>query len=301
VGGDITAGILASGLHRGEGLALLFDLGTNGEIVLGNRDFLVACSASAGPAFEGGSVTCGMRATFGAIDSVRIHRHGEGVSITTIDDGPPLGLCGTGLIDSVSQLLLEQLVDRGGQFQVDSGCRRFRTSPDDDRPEFALVSSHDAHSFRDVVIHQSDVENLLRTKGAIYAAADCLVRGLGLSFADVARVYIAGAFGNKLDVPACVTIGLLPDLPRERFHFIGNSSVAGAKRVMLSRQAYEEALAIAEQVTYQELMTDPGYMDRFTSACFLPHTDLGEFPSVAARLAASSRTAAGDAERRVAR
>jgi uncharacterized 2Fe-2S/4Fe-4S cluster protein (DUF4445 family) len=283
VGGDITAGILASGLHRADELSLLMDIGTNGEVVLGNKEFMVACSASAGPAFEGGSVTCGMRATAGAIDSVRIF-HQLAISATTIDDRPPVGLCGTGLIDVLAEMLLAGIVDRSGHFQVDRGSSRFRISEDDGRPEFLLVSARESGTQRDVVISQADVENLIRTKGAIYAAADTLVQSVGLSFADIQKVYIAGAFGNRLDVSSCVAIGLLPDVPMERIQFIGNSSIAGAKLVMLSRSMLEEVQRIRDRISYQELMVDPAYMEKFTSACFLPHTDLSRFPSLAERL-----------------
>jgi uncharacterized 2Fe-2S/4Fe-4S cluster protein (DUF4445 family) len=283
VGGDITAGVLASGLHRSDELSLLLDIGTNGEVVLGNKEFLVACSASAGPAFEGGSVTCGMRATSGAIDSVRIF-HQLAVSATTIDDQPPVGLCGTGLIDALSEMLLAGIVDRKGHFRVDRASGRFRTTEEDGRPEFLLVSARESGSQRDVVISQADVENLIRTKGAIYAAADTLVQSVGVSFADIRKVYIAGAFGNRLDVSSCVTIGLLPDVPVERIAFIGNSSIAGAKLVMLSRSMFEEAQRIRDRISYQELMVDPAYMEKFTSACFLPHTDLSRFPSLAEKL-----------------
>ncbi len=280
VGGDITAGILASGMYASDEISLLLDLGTNGEIVLGNRDFLVACSASAGPAFEGGSVACGMRATCGAIDSVGISPHGNRVWLSTIDGGRPVGLCGTGLIDALAQMFLAGLVDRGGRFQVDRAPGRFQMSCDDDRPELVLVPACDAGNPRGIVITQADVENLIRTKGAIYAAAACLVNSIGLSFADIQKVYIAGAFGNKLNVSNCVTIGLLPDLPTERIHFIGNSSVAGAKLVMLSEKLLAEVHRIRERITYEELMVNPRYMDDFLSACFLPHTDLAQFPSV---------------------
>jgi uncharacterized 2Fe-2S/4Fe-4S cluster protein (DUF4445 family) len=280
VGGDITAGILASGMHRAEELSLLLDIGTNGEVVVGNRDFMVACSASAGPAFEGGSVACGMRATFGAIDSVRILPQGLVLSATTIDDGPPVGLCGTGLIDTLSEMFLAGLLDRGGRLQTDRAPERFRAREDNGTAEFLLVPASESASRRDLVIGQSDVENLIRTKGAIYAAADCLVRSLGLSFADVQKVYIAGAFGNKLDVASCITVGLLPDLPPDRIRFIGNSAVAGAKLAMLDRRLLDEVHAIRDRVTYRELMVDPGYMESFTAACFLPHTDVSRFPSV---------------------
>ncbi len=284
VGGDITAGILTSGIYRSQRLSLLLDIGTNGEVVLGNKDFLVACSASAGPAFEGGSVSCGMRATAGAIDSVRIFRQTLSVSATTIDESPPVGLCGTGLIDALSEMFLAGLVDRNGRFQVDRAPGRFRDSSEDGRPDFLLVLAKESGSDRDVFISQSDVENLIRTKGAIYAAVDSLVHSVGVSYDDIGRVYIAGGFGSQLDISSCITIGLLPDVPPERVRFIGNASVAGTKRVMLSRRMFEEAQAIRDRVTYQELMVDPAYMEKFTSACFLPHTDLARFPSVAARL-----------------
>jgi uncharacterized 2Fe-2S/4Fe-4S cluster protein (DUF4445 family) len=285
VGGDITAGILASGMHRSEEISLLLDIGTNGEVVLGNREFLVACSASAGPAFEGGSIACGMRATSGAIDSVRILRHNVAVSTTTIDGCPPVGLCGTGLIDAIAEMLMAGLVDRSGHFQMDRAPRRFRLAGEEDRSQFVLVGAKESGSGRDVVLTQADIENLIRTKGAIYAAADSLVQGIGLSFADIQKVYIAGAFGNRLDIAHCIAIGLLPDMPVERIEFIGNSSVAGAKLVMLSRRMFDEVHRIRGRITYRELMVDPTYMEQFTSACFLPHTDLARFPSVAQQYA----------------
>jgi uncharacterized 2Fe-2S/4Fe-4S cluster protein (DUF4445 family) len=288
VGGDLTAGILASGMHHSEQLALLLDIGTNGEVVLGNQDFLLACSASAGPAFEGGAVTCGMRATSGAIDSVQIFPREPAVSVTTIDGRPPVGLCGTGLLDALASLFLAGWVDRSGRFLTDSRGARFRTSEEDSRPGFLLVPSEESGSKRDIVITQADVENLIRTKASIYAAVDCLVHSIGLSFSDIQKLYIAGAFGNRLDVSSCVTIGLLPEIPLDRIQFIGNSSVAGAKLALLNRQRFEEVKGLRDRITYRELMVDRSYMERFTSACFLPHTDLSRFPSVLGRM--SGRT-----------
>jgi len=284
VGGDITAGILVSGMHHSDELSLLLDIGTNGEVVLGNREFLVACSASAGPAFEGGSVSCGMRATSGAIDSVRIFQPGLAVSATTIDGCPPVGVCGTGLIDALSEMFLAGILDRNGRFQIDRAPGRFLFSGEDGRPAFPLVRAGESGGNRDVTISETDVENLIRTKASIYAAADSLVRSVGLSFADVQKVYIAGAFGNRLDIGSCIAIGLLPELPPERIEFIGNSSVAGAKAVLLSHDLFEEVHRIRDSISYQELMVDPAYMEKFTSACFLPHTDLSRFPLVVERL-----------------
>jgi len=284
VGGDITAGILAAGMHRASELSLLIDIGTNGEVVLGNQEFLVTCSASAGPAFEGGSVSCGMRATAGAIDSVRIYRHGLSVSATTIDGGAPLGLCGTGLIDALAGMLLAGVVDRSGRFQTQRAPERFRPSEDDDRPQFILVSAAHSGAPRDVLMTQADVENLIRTKASIYAAIDSLVHAVGVSVADIRKVYIAGAFGNRLDIANCINIGLLPEISMERVQFIGNSSVAGAKMVMVNQHMYEQVHEIRRRLTYCELMVDPAYMDKFTSACFLPHTDMARFPTVAEKL-----------------
>jgi len=221
-----------------------------------------------------------MRATFGAIDGVRILRDDLRVATTTIDNGPPLGLCGTGLIDALSEMFLAGLLDRSGHFQVDRAPERFRACEEDGRPEFVLLTAEDSGGVRDVVIRVSDVENLIRTKGSIYAAVDSLVHSIGLAFGDIQRLYIAGAFGNRLDIASCIAIGLLPEIPLNRIHFIGNSSVAGAKLAMLNRALFEEVGRIRDRITYRELMTDPGYMERFTSACFLPHTDLSRFPSV---------------------
>jgi uncharacterized 2Fe-2S/4Fe-4S cluster protein (DUF4445 family) len=285
VGGDITAGILVSGMHRSEELSLLLDIGTNGEIVLGNRDFLITCSASAGPAFEGASVSCGMRATSGAIDKVRISRRGQAVTITTIDGRPPAGLCGTGLIDALAGMFQAGVIDRAGRLREGLPGNRVRNSPDNGHVEYLLVSAEESLSSRDLAITQNDLDNLIRTKGAIYAAADSLVRSVGLSFADIQTLHIAGAFGNRLDIHNCITVGLLPDVPPQRIRFIGNSSLAGAKLAMVNRRMLDELYAIRDRATYQELMVDAGYMERFTSACFLPHTDLGRFPSVVRRLA----------------
>lgn len=281
VGGDITADVLVSGMHEKEELALLLDMGTNGEIVLGNRDFLVSCSASAGPAFEGGSVICGMRAAPGAVDSVRIAADGS-ASVTTIGQAPPVGICGTGLIDALAELFRTGLVDRSGRFLPDRAPGRFRVSREDGRPEYILVPAKASGTGHDIILGPADLENLIRTKASIYAAAESLVTSLDLSLLDVRRIYIAGAFGSHLDVERCVSIGLLPHVPGAAFQFIGNGAVEGAKLVLRDRRRMEEVGRIIERMTYRDLMGDAAYMERFTSACFLPHTDVGLFPPVEA-------------------
>jgi len=278
VGADITAGILASGLHQSDELALFFDIGTNGEVVLGNRDWLIGCSASAGPAFEGGEMKSGMRAAAGAIERVSLGPDGQ-VSLQVIGGGKPRGLCGSGLIDCVAELVRWGYVDRAGKFHPELGRPRLRRG--ELEWEFLLVPATESEAGRDLVVTQSDIDVFLRSKGAVYTAAESLISHLGLAFSDLDRVYIAGGFGNYLDLRNSISIGLLPDLPLEKFHFLGNASLAGAKMSLLSWEALEEAEKIAAQMTYFDLSSDPKFMNEFVSSLFLPHTDLEKFPSVA--------------------
>jgi uncharacterized 2Fe-2S/4Fe-4S cluster protein (DUF4445 family) len=278
VGADITAGILASGLHQSDELALFFDIGTNGEVVLGNRDWLIGCSASAGPAFEGGEMKSGMRAAAGAIERVSLGPDGQ-VSLQVIGGGKPRGLCGSGLIDCVAELVRWGYVDRAGKFHPELGRPRLRRG--ELEWEFLLVPAAESEAGRDLVVTQSDIDVFLRSKGAVYTAAESLISHLGLAFSDLDRVYIAGGFGNYLDLRNSISIGLMPDLPLEKFHFLGNASLAGAKMSLLSWEALEEAEKIAAQMTYFDLSSDPKFMNEFVSSLFLPHTDLEKFPSVA--------------------
>lgn len=277
VGADITAGVLASGLHQSEELALFFDIGTNGEIALGNSDWLVCCSASAGPAFEGGEMQCGMRATAGAIERVILGPDGP-VSYEVIGGGRPRGLCGTGFIDCVAELVRAGYLDKGGRFNRERLDGRLREK--EYGLEFVLAPAAETDTGRDLVITQPDVDVFIRSKGAVFTAADCLLAHLGFEFTDVDRVYIAGGFGNYLDIRNSIAIGLLPDLPLEKFQFIGNSAITGARMCLLSQEALEEVERIASKMTYFELSTDPKFMSEFTSSLFLPHTDVEKFPSV---------------------
>lgn len=265
VGGDITAGVLACGLNQAGKLTMLIDVGTNGEIVLGNKDWMVSCAASAGPAFEGSGVQCGMRATSGAIQRVEIARNGK-VKVATIGKVKPRGICGSGYIDCLAELFRKGIINRDGKFVKGK--------------EFVLVPKKDADVEHDIVITEADIENLKRSKGAIYAAASVLLKKLNLKFKDIKQFYIAGGFGTYLDIDKAVTIGLLPDLDRKRFVFIGNSSLVGSREILLSYEAKQEAEKIAKKMTYVELSVEPGYMDEYVSALFLPHTDLTRFPSV---------------------
>ncbi|MFH1245036.1 MAG: ASKHA domain-containing protein [Candidatus Omnitrophota bacterium] len=276
VGGDITAGVLACGMDRQEKLTMLIDIGTNGEIALGNSEWLACCAASAGPAFEGSGVTCGMRAAGGAVQRVEIGTNDE-LKITTIGDERPRGICGSGYIDCLAEFMRRGIIDRNGKFTGQCPSRLRATT---EGREFVLVYKKEAASEKDIVISEADIENLKRSKGAIYAAAEALLKKMGLQFKDVQQFYVAGGFGTYLDIEKSVAIGLLPDIARERFSFIGNSSLIGSREILLSYEAKVKAEEIARKMTYIELSVEPAYMDEYVSALFFPHTDLERFPSV---------------------
>jgi uncharacterized 2Fe-2S/4Fe-4S cluster protein (DUF4445 family) len=292
VGGDVVADVVASGLFEKEEVSLLIDVGTNGEVVLGNKDWLLACSASAGPAFEGGEVCHGMRAGDGAIEKVSLR---SGVQYSTIGNARPKGICGSGLIDLLAQLFLTGVLDKKGHLKESEHVRQGEYGR-----EYVLVYSRDAEKDgydlkatgmtccpmdkverrRDITVTEADIANVIRTKAAIFAAAEVLMDTGGMSFQDLDRVYIAGGFGHHIDLDNAVAIGLLPDLPRERFTFLGNAALDGAKMCLLSEEKRKEALKVHRSMTYVELSTDQRFFDRFSSASFLPHTDVGRFPSL---------------------
>jgi uncharacterized 2Fe-2S/4Fe-4S cluster protein (DUF4445 family) len=274
VGSDIVAGVLATRLYEMPTLRLLIDIGTNGEVVLGSREWMVCASSSAGPAFEGSGVRHGMRAAPGAIERLAITPEGK-IDCKTVGGEPPRGLCGSGLLDTLASLLEAGYIDRAGRF-VARGDPRLAEGPDG--PEFTLVAAADGRG--PIVITQADVSNLIRSKAGVYAAIDALLAATNTRADQLEAIYVAGGFGNYLDVRQAITIGMLPDVPVERIRFVGNSSIAGAKMALMSRAALGKAEEIAGRMTYFDLMTHPGYMDAFIQANFLPHTDMGLFPSV---------------------
>ena len=282
VGGDISAGVLASGLDEADAPCMLIDIGTNGEIVLGNREWLVCCSSSAGPAFEGGGVTCGMRAMRGAIQRVEIDPDTLDVRVATVGGSPAIGVCGSGYIDCLGEMFGAGIIDKQGKIQGDAPTPRVRRV--EDQWAFTLASGAESGTGRDVWITQADIDNLIRSKGAVFAAARMLVAKMGMSFDDVHRIYIGGGFGNYLNVRKSVRIGLLPDVPREKYVFLGNTSLAGARLALMSSEAMRKAQEIAARMTYIELCADAEYPDQFVASLFLPHTDIGLFPSVRAEM-----------------
>ncbi len=279
VGGDIVAGVVATGLAEAEKPRLLVDMGTNGEVVIGNKDWMVCASASAGPAFEGAGTRHGMRAMDGAIDHVSGWHEGKGFEFTTKGGLPAIGMCGTAYIDLLVHLLKLGVVDKTGRFNQDRGLNRLRKGFDS-LPEFVVAEAGEGGAGQEVVITQGDLNNLLRAKGAIYAAVKLLLKSLGLKASDLEELTIAGAFGSHLDVRSAIAIGLLPDEDPAKLKFAGNTSLKGARAVLMGREKFAKAAHLADSMTYYELSTDPGFMEEFTSACFLPHTNIEEFPSV---------------------
>ncbi len=272
VGSDLTAGILATEMHKQDALCLLVDIGTNGEIIIGNQDWLISCSASAGPALEGAGIECGMRAERGAIEKVFL-RDGE-IGYSTIDDRPPKGICGSGIIDAVSVLLNAGIINRSGRF-VDGASERVVSENDMNR--FILETADKSANKTPMYITESDIENVITAKAAIYAAMKILMDRLELQFTDIEHFYIAGAFGKHIDIEHSINIGLIPDLPRDRIEFAGNTSIKGAKIVAFYKEALQEIESIRQNTTYYDLMGANDYVDEFRKALFLPHTDIELF------------------------
>jgi uncharacterized 2Fe-2S/4Fe-4S cluster protein (DUF4445 family) len=285
VGGDITAGLLCTELATDvHDISLYIDIGTNGEIVVGNTDFLMSCACSAGPAFEGGGIECGVRASAGAIERVAVDRASARPTCLTVNDQPPVGICGSGMIDLLANLLRTGWIDRKGEFDrsrpsefIDLGGKRAR---------YILVPANESATGTPITISETEVENVIRAKAAIFSASALMLARVGLDFDSLDRVYIAGSFGRFLDLEQAISIGMIPDLPHERYRFLGNASLTGSYMALVSRAHRRRQLEIARRMTNIELSTEPEYMDRYTAALFLPHTDIGLFPSVAGAVVA---------------
>jgi uncharacterized 2Fe-2S/4Fe-4S cluster protein (DUF4445 family) len=278
VGGDIVAGVLGSGIFQREEIALFMDIGTNGEIVVGNREWLTCASCSAGPAFEGGGIKYGMRAGRGAIEKVRVNPATYEPMLLTIGRTLPAGVCGSGLIDLAAEFFETGIIDAGGKFRRDLPATRVREG--ETGWEYVLSHAAETSIGRDITISEADLDNLIRTKAAIYAGCKTLLGSVGLSFDDVERVIIAGGFGRHLDIERAQTIGLLPDIPSERFLFVGNGSLLGARLLSFSKELAGQAMVIARSMTNMELSNNTSFMDEFVAALFLPHTDERAFPRV---------------------
>jgi len=275
VGSDIVAGVLTTRMYTKKKVSLFVDIGTNGEVVLGNHDWLVCASSSAGTAFEGSGVKHGMRAATGAIEKIEICSDGS-VEYKTIANAHPAGICGSGLLDTLAELFTHGIIDRTGRLKTADADSR--VTEGEEGLQFQIVGAEGGH--HEIVITQADINNLVRSKAGVFAAIRVLMESMQTKTEDIDAIYIAGGFGNYLNVRQAVTIGMLPDVPAEKLHFVGNTSIAGAKTVILSQKALEKAEQIASSMTYFDLMSHPGYMDEFIKAGFLPHTDLSLFPTV---------------------
>ncbi|MEW6716491.1 MAG: ASKHA domain-containing protein [Chloroflexota bacterium] len=282
VGADITAGVLSSGMDDTDKATLFMDVGTNGETVLGSHDWLATCACSAGPAFEGAGVQFGMRATKGAIEEVWINGETYEPSYRVIGNTSPRGVCGSGLISLLAEVFLTGVVDKGGNFNKLLDTPRIRQG--EHGWEYVIVWGNETQHGKDIVLTRVDIDNLLRAKAAIYAGFTVLADKVGIPLGTVEQVLIGGAFGKYINVEKAIQIGLFPDMPWDRFSFLGNTSVQGAYRALLDHKARQRIKNIASRMTYIELSADNTFYDAFMSALFLPHTDLTQFPSVEAAL-----------------
>ena len=278
VGGDITAGTLAAGIWDKDEMSLFIDLGTNGELVFGNRDFLMSCACSAGPAFEGGDISSGMRATDGAVEAAVIDKDTMEPTLSVI--GEPgqkvVGICGSGIIDMISELFRTGIINARGLFARE-GKRILRDAHGMGR--YVLAFPEESETGREVSLNEVDIDNFIRAKGAIFSAIDTLLKSVDMTVDMIDKVYVAGGIGSGINMKNAVNIGMLPDVELEKFRYIGNSSLTGAYAMVVSDEANAKCHEVAANMTYLELSTYPGYMDSFVAACFLPHTDASLFPS----------------------
>ncbi len=282
VGGDIVAGVLASGIYKDPKLTLYIDIGTNGEIVIGNQQWLACAACSAGPAFEGGGIKFGMRATSGAIEEVSLNPQTFEPMLITIDMMKPKGICGSGLINILAAMMEADIISPNGKFRDDLDTPRLRMG--DSGREYVLAYAPDTQGGVDIVLSEADIDNLMRAKGAMFAGYVTLLDNVGLKLQDLEQVILAGAFGNFINIDNAITIGLLPDLPRDRYQFVGNASLQGATLLAFSRELLVEERRVADMMTNFELSETPGYMNQYIAALFLPHTQMEYFPTVTEHL-----------------
>jgi uncharacterized 2Fe-2S/4Fe-4S cluster protein (DUF4445 family) len=282
VGADITSGVVSSNMCDTGELTLFVDIGTNGEMVLGDCTWLIACACSAGPAFEGAGVAHGMRATAGAIEEVWVNPETYEATYRVIYDEKPKGVCGSGLISLLAEMFVAGVIDKSGNLSLNRPTKRVREG--EHGPEYVVAWADETATGEDIVVTTVDIDNLMRAKAAIYAGFSILARSVGLSLSEVGQVLIGGAFGQYINVERAIQIGMLPDMDYDRFQFLGNTSVRGAYMALLSRGVRRRVSEVGKMMTYLELSADNTFFDEFNAALFLPHTDETQFPSVAALL-----------------
>ena len=264
VGGDISAGVLPAMLWNSDAMTLFIDLGTNGELVLGNADYMLTCACSAGPAFEG------MRATHGAVDSCVIDAETMEPTLSIIAGDKPMGLCGSGLISMISELFRCGIINAQGKFVREGKRVRYDKYGG---AAYVLAFADESATGTDITLDESDLDNFIRAKAAIFSAIRTMLKSLDMTIDDIEKIIIAGGIGSGIDIAKAISIGMLPKQPLEKYSYIGNSSLTGACAMLLSDEATEKVFEIGRNMTYIELSTHPGYMDEFVAACFVPHTD----------------------------
>jgi uncharacterized 2Fe-2S/4Fe-4S cluster protein (DUF4445 family) len=279
VGGDILGGILVSGMHQTDDISLYVDVGTNAEVVLGNSEWMVACAGAAGPALEGGVLKSGKRAQKGAIEHVDINRKTLELSYRTIENGAPDGICGSGVIRLLAEMFLAGLVDSSGVLVAKKDPLRMIDTRHG--KGYIIVPGEQAAHGKDILITEADIKNLMRSKGAMFTILRIVTQSVGITFKEVEHFFVAGTFGSYIEPEKAITIGMLPDIPIDKYKRLGNASGKGAVEVLLSNRARRELSKIRDKITYLEMNVNANFMSQFTSSLFLPHTDLSLFPSVA--------------------
>jgi len=277
VGGDIVSGIVGCGIHQEEPLTLYIDIGTNGEIVLGNKEWMLCAAASAGPTFEGGGIECGMLAAAGAIEDFSLNHNSKEPILSVIGDTKPLGICGSGIINTTACLLRNGLISPAGKFNTESNNRRIRQAGPE--KEYVIAYAHESGTGKDIILSEVDLANLLRSKASLFAAYQTLLLGVNKGFSDIDRVVIAGTFGNSINIENAITIGLIPDIARDKISFAGNGALLGARLIAFSDEVRKQAEETASLITNVELSESKEFMEAYTAAMFLPHTNSSLFPS----------------------
>jgi len=287
VGGDIVAGVMGSGMYRQEELTLFLDIGTNAELVVGNKDWLACTACSAGPAFEGGGIEFGMRAAKGAIEDFSIDPVSYEPMLFTIGDVRPKGICGSGLITMVAVMFEMGVIDNRGKFNRELGTPRIRAT--NEIWEYVVAWKEVTQLERDIVLTEPDLDNLIRAKGAIYSGCMTLLEEVGLSLDMVERIILAGGFGSYIDLEKAMTIGLLPEIDPDKVTFIGNGSLMGARMSSLTNRIRKDVVSVTQKMTNFELSETPSYMNNYIAAMFLPHTEIENFPRLKARMDARGK------------
>ena len=286
VGGDIVAGVMGSGMYLSEKLTLYIDIGTNAEIVVGNKDWMLCAACSAGPAFEGGGIKFGIRASKGAIEDFSIDNESCEPMVVTIGNVRPKGICGSGLITMIAEMLEAGIINNNGKFNQQIDTPRIRKV--DDVYEYVIAWKDETQIDRDVVLTEIDIDNLVRAKGAIYSGFNTLLEKVGLVIGDIEHVILAGGFGSYIDLEKAMTIGLLPEVDHKLVTYVGNGSLMGAKMSSLTNRIRRDVVDVIKKMTNVELSEEPSFMDNYVAALFLPHTDVGLFPKLKKRMESRS-------------